>query len=118
MSEQPPGQMSPPVFIIDDDRSSRSILETIVRQITREVHSFACPQEALEQVEGMQPELLMVDYMMKPLNGLQFIEKVRAIPGYGEVPIVVITLFEERDIMYQALEHGATAVLRKPLDHY
>ncbi|RXL41573.1 response regulator, partial [Citrobacter sp. AAK_AS5] len=62
------------------------------------------------------PDLVIVDYMMPGLNGLQFIARLRAVAGREEVPVLMITANDDKDVRYEALEKGATDFLTKPVD--
>ncbi len=49
--------------------------------------------------------------------GPRFIRTVRRLPALAEVPIIVVTIYEDRDYRYKALEAGATDFLLSPVDH-
>ena len=111
---------APTVLIIDDEFTSRVILKKIVIGIQRDiiVESFADPVAAMEWLKLNLPDLVIVDYMMTEMSGLEVIQHIRKIDLLKDVPIVVVTANEDRDIRYRALEQGATDFILKPIDPY
>ena len=108
------------VLILDDQSTGRKILEEIVHTIDMEVDviSFANPHDALEQVRRNPPDLILTDYRMPEMNGVEFIKRVRELPACSDMPIVMITVVGERSVRYEALNAGATDFLTRPLDQY
>ncbi len=108
------------VVIIDDQSTGRTILERVVENISPEITqcSYADPFEALEACRLNPPDLLITDYRMPALDGIEVIRRFRALPGCAHTPIVVVTIVEDRHIRYEALEAGATDFLNRPFDHY
>ncbi len=111
---------APTVVIIDDEFTSRVILEKVVQGIRKDVtvKTFAEPIVAMAWIKANQPDLIMVDYVMKGMTGLEVVQQLRRISTLENVPIVVVTSMEERIIRYQALESGATDFITKPIDPY
>ncbi|MES1982561.1 MAG: HD domain-containing phosphohydrolase [Pseudomonadota bacterium] len=111
---------TPTVVIIDDEFTSRAILSKVVQNIQENiiVKTFADPVVAVAWVKDNQPDLILVDYVMSGMTGLEVVQEVRRIPALHDVPIVVITSIEERNIRYQALEAGVTDFITKPIDPY
>jgi putative two-component system response regulator len=106
-----------PLLIVDDSRSSRLALETAVRSFAAyELESFGDPLAALERSRDIDFDLVLVDYMMPGLNGVDFIRRLRMQPGYESVPMVMITSQTERSVRLEALDAGATDFLTKPFD--
>jgi response regulator RpfG family c-di-GMP phosphodiesterase len=113
--------MTPPparIAIIDD---SESVLNFLVELVTTMVGedaalAFDNPLEALTWCRTNEVDLIVVDYMMPQLDGLRFIEAIRAGTDNSDTPIVMVTTTEARDIRYQALQLGATDFLQKPVD--
>lgn len=108
------------VLILDDQSTGRKILEEIIHTIDKDLHvaSFADPHKALEQVRQQSPDLILTDYRMPQMNGVEFIKRVRKTAGCREVPIVMITVVGERSVLYDALNAGATDFLTRPFDQY
>jgi putative two-component system response regulator len=61
--------------------------------------------------------LLIVDYMMPPPDGIEFIRQFRASPLNADIPVLMITADHEKGTRYQALETGANDFLNKPIDN-
>jgi len=59
---------------------------------------------------------MLVDYHMPEMNGITFIEKIRKIDAYKDVPIVMVTAEQERTVRHKALKAGANDFLTKPVD--
>jgi two-component system, response regulator RpfG len=108
------------VVIIDDQSTGRVILEEIMRSIDPglRIQSFADPRVALEWAKARPVDLILTDYKMPQMDGVETIRRFRANPACADVPIVVVTVVEDRDIRYRALEAGATDFINKPVDQY
>lgn len=111
---------TPLVVIIDDEFTSRVILEKIVQGVQRNivVKAFADPITALAWIKDNPPDLIIVDYLMSGMTGLEALQQMKNIYALEGVPIVIVTASEDRDIKYQALESGATDFITKPIDPY
>jgi two-component system response regulator RpfG len=108
------------VMIVDDQSTGRKILEELVHSIDRglEVESYADPREAVERARERMPDLVLTDYKMPVMDGVEFTRQLRAIPGCGDVPLIMVTVVEDRRVRYDALEAGATDFLTRPIDHH
>ena len=111
---------TPTVLIIDDEFTSRRILEQVVHGMKRNilVKTFADPVTALTWIRTNEPDLIMLDYMMNGMTGLEVMKKIRRMPSLEGVPIVIVTALEDKTVRYQALEAGATDFITKPIDPY
>ena len=110
--------VAPLVVIIDDEFTSRAILDKVVRGVQENitVKAFANPIVAIEWVRENTPDLIMVDYMMSGMTGLEAVRQMRRISNLEGVPIVVVTALEEREVRYRVLDAGATDFITKPID--
>jgi response regulator RpfG family c-di-GMP phosphodiesterase len=63
------------------------------------------------------PDLVIVDYMMPPPDGLEFIRRFREVPANADIPVLMITADHEKETRYAALEAGANDFLTKPIDN-
>lgn len=106
------------VFIVDDQQTSRIIIESIAKKIddTIEVKSFDNASDALLAAEELEPSLILTDYKMPNMDGVEFIGKLRNKSNNADMPIVIVTALDDKDALYKALEAGATDFLVKPVD--
>jgi PAS domain S-box-containing protein len=108
------------VAIVDDRITNLKILERLAASLGEgvEVRTFAHPQAALEYCAAAPPDLLITDFNMPDLNGAEFIRRLRLQPVCADLPVIVVTAYEDRDLRLQALEAGATDYLLSPVDHH
>ena len=108
------------VLIVDDLFSSRLLLAEIVRQIDGKLNLelFDTPSRALEFARNNRVDIILTDYKLPEFDGIELVKQLRALPHCVDVPIVVITVVDDRKIRYDALEAGATDFLIKPLDDH
>jgi two-component system response regulator RpfG len=106
------------VVIVDDRSTARSLLEGLARSLEPgvTVESFADPQDALALMQLSTPDLIITDYRMPGMDGIEFTRRIRATRRLADVPIIIVTVVEDRQIRYQALENGATDFLTRPID--
>jgi two-component system response regulator RpfG len=106
------------VMVVDDQSTGRAILEQVIRSLDERVavEGFARPIDAMVWATRHVCDLVLVDYMMPDMDGIEFVKRLRAIPGYEHVPIVMVTVHDDRKVRYAALDAGITDFLTKPVD--
>src|SRR5438132_711745 len=106
------------VMVVDDQSTGRAILEQVVRGLDERVviEGFARPVDAVVWATRHVSDLVLVDYMMPDMDGIEFVKRLRALPGYEHVPIVMVTVHDDRKVRYAALDAGITDFLTKPVD--
>jgi diguanylate cyclase (GGDEF)-like protein/PAS domain S-box-containing protein len=110
----------PNVVVIDDRVTNRNVLTRLAASVAEgvRVKAFASPQAALDWIQGSMPDLVITDFKMPGMDGADFTRAFRSMPGALDIPVVVVTVYEERSYCYQALEAGATDFLLSPVDHH
>jgi diguanylate cyclase (GGDEF)-like protein/PAS domain S-box-containing protein len=106
------------VLIVDDRPTNQNIFAKLASSIADDIAVQTCgdPVEALGLLEICTPDLIIVDYSMPGMTGAEFTREVRRRPPTHEVPIIVITAYNDRDFRLTALEAGATDFLQSPVD--
>ncbi len=106
------------VIVVDDQSTGRAILEQVVRSLDERVlvEGFARPVDAVVWATRHVADLVLVDYLMPDMDGIEFVKRLRALPGYEHVPIVMVTVHDDRKVRYAALDAGITDFLTKPVD--
>jgi two-component system response regulator RpfG len=108
------------VLIIDDLFSSRLLIAEIVRQIDPKLNLelFDTPSRALEYARQNRVDMVLTDFKLPEFDGIELVKQIRGLGHCVDIPIVVITVVDDRQIRYNALEAGATDFLIKPLDEH
>ncbi|MCB8874697.1 EAL domain-containing response regulator [Acidisoma silvae] len=107
------------VVIVDDRATNRSIFSRLAGFLDDhiEVEAFATPDPALKAIGGKMPDLVITDYKMPQMTGAAFTQQIRSLPNGVDVPIIVITAYDDRAFRLEALEAGATDFVQTPIDH-
>ena len=102
-------------LVVDDSRAVRVIIRNILVEMGMEVVEAGNGVEALERLrQNSDVELVLVDWNMPEMNGLDFIRAVRAQRGYDGLRIMMVTTETESDQVVRALSAGANEYLMKP----
>ena len=102
-------------LVIDDSRAMRAIIRNTLTELGIEVVEAGDGREGLEQLQQVADlELILVDWNMPVMNGLDFIKAVRADRAYAPVRIMMVTAETEQGQLIRALEAGADEYLMKP----
>ena len=105
------------VAIVDDNEINLTLLQALVKKVGGcESVLFQDAAKGLAWCIEQRPELILVDYMMPGLDGLAFITRFRAAAGCDEIPVLMITANDGKNVRYEALQIGATDFLNKPVD--
>ncbi len=105
------------VVVIDDNAGNAALLSVLVEDMEgcRAV-AFSSAQEALEYCRVESCDLVLTDYSMPGMNGIEFLLQFRKLHGNATTPVVVLTGLRDDDVCHAALQAGATDFLTKPVN--
>ena len=105
------------IVIVDDQTSARTMLRHILEDISPEleVFDFGDSEDALRWSENNRPDLLLLDYRMPAIDGLEFARRFRRSLSNRDVPIVLVTVVGDEPIRQAALDAGVIDFLVKPV---
>jgi len=104
------------VLIVDDDLTAR---ETLVAMLEGEHYDLQLAKDgtqALQMLEQIQPDLILLDVMMPGMDGYEVCRRIRSTPELAEVPIILLTALDDRASLVRGIESGADDFLSKPAD--
>ncbi len=102
-------------LIVDDSRPIRRIESDILKELGFETSDACNGREALERLQsGALPDLVLVDWNMPEMDGLEFVKAVRSEPRYAGLAVLMVTTEIETDQMLRALSAGVDEYLMKP----
>jgi putative two-component system response regulator len=104
------------VVIVDDERTSIALLQHFVRKFDCTPVRFTHPTDGLQWCATHSPGLVIVDYQMPEMDGLEFTRRFRALPDKAAVPILMVTASTDRLLRQHALRIGVNSFMRKPID--
>ena len=103
------------IISIDDNKTNLLIIESYAKNLSLQIDSFLEPKEALVASSNIEYDLVIVDYMMPEINGLEFIQEFRK--NNLEIPIIMLTAVgDDMQLQIKALEYGANDFLSKPIN--
>jgi two-component system nitrogen regulation response regulator GlnG len=109
-----PGALLKPVWIVDDDRSIRWVLEKALAREGIAYRAFATASEVLQALAQSQPQVLVSDIRMPGDSGLALLNSVKE--RFPEIPVIIMTAFSDLDSAVSAFQGGAFEYLPKPFD--
>jgi two-component system chemotaxis response regulator CheY len=103
-------------LVVDDSKAVRMILAKTLRELGYEVREAGNGKEALELIENqdLAVTLVLADWNMPEMNGLELLKRLREKPEMASTAIVMVTTETEVDQMSAALEAGANEYIMKP----
>lgn len=104
------------VLVVDDSTTMRHIMENALRDAGWQVLSAANGRAAMDVWDRQAIDLLITDWNMPEMNGLDLIRAVRACASGEGTPILVLTTETSEDDKNAARQAGATGWLSKPVD--
>ena len=105
------------IVIVDDNTGNLLMFRQLISDVTgHQPVPFEDPTEALAWCGEEEPDLVLLDYMMPGLDGLEFIRRFRQLAGRGDIPIIMVTTEDLKEVRHEALGRGATDFLSKPVD--
>lgn len=79
------------ILIVEDEQVISHMYEKILTHDGLHVETAADGEEGLEKAKRLKPALILLDFMMPKLNGLQVLEKLKSDPGTAQIPVIMLT---------------------------
>src|SRR3990170_1713008 len=104
----------PHIWVIDDDKSIRWVLEKALRQADLEVTCFENAKNILSLLEQSQPDVIISDIRMPGVDGLALLDQINK--RHPQIPTIIMTAHSDLDSAVSAYQGGAFEYLPKPFD--
>ena len=105
----------PTIVVVDDSATSISLYQFSVEPLNVNFVGFKSPLEALPYLQEHNPDLLFLDIVMPGMDGLTFLQKLRAMPNHDSTPVIMVTSKDYAQDRFVAKQLGALDFLIKPL---
>lgn len=102
------------VWIIDDDKSIRWVLEKAMARENIEFKSFASATDAMAALKSSPPQVVVSDIRMPGTSGLEFLQELKT--QHPKIPVIIMTAYSDLESAVAAFQGGAFEYLPKPFD--
>jgi len=109
-------QTAASILIVDDDSQNRRLLEVLLAPEGYVTLTAVGGKQALASIAHDLPDLILLDFLMPGIDGLQVARAVKANPATRRIPIIMLTALDHREARLAALEAGVEEFLTKPVD--
>ena len=104
------------IIIVDDEPVSLTLLKQLVAKLPHcQPKAFTDPAAALAWCRANDPDVVIVDYMMPGVNGIEFARCLSALEGRAETPLLMVSATADNTVRTSALENGIDSFMRKPV---
>jgi diguanylate cyclase (GGDEF)-like protein/PAS domain S-box-containing protein len=114
MSDQ--SSAKPVVLLVDDESSSRFLARTALKKEGYDVREAEDGLVALTKLDEFTPDIILLDVLMPNLDGFEFCERLRSMPGKDRIPVLMMTGLDDIDSIRRAYQLGATDFITKPVN--
>ncbi len=103
------------ILIVDDEPRNFDVIEAFLSEYGYELNYASSGQEALKSLEILEIDLILLDVMMPDMDGIEFCERIQAIPKLRPIPIIMVTALTAKKDLAQCLNAGAVDFISKPV---
>ena len=103
------------ILIVDDDANNRLLLQVMLANEGYEIVTASAGTEALDLVEQLPPDLIVLDVMMPGMDGYQVAARIKTNPATRHIPVIMLTALSDKNSMMHGLNAGAEEFLTKPV---
>jgi len=104
------------ILYVEDNIDNRTLVRRILLSEDYNLVEAINATEALKVLDGMKPDLILMDINMPDMDGYTLTSKIKGMPGFAQVPILALTANVMRGDKEKTLEAGCDGYIQKPLD--
>jgi CheY-like chemotaxis protein len=107
--------MARKILVVEDDEPILDLMDLLIRKLGYEPVLISNGPDALEAAEQDPPALILLDIMMTPINGWEFLEKLRRKAGLKEIPVIIFSASPSVEARMAQIRDPHLGVLHKPV---
>ncbi len=102
------------ILVVDDNADSVTIMRSILESRGYRVSVASGGAEALKQLEGERPNLVLLDVMMPEMSGFEVLQHIKDNAATGRLPVILVTAKTQDDDLLSGYQYGADYYITKP----
>jgi len=102
------------ILVVEDDMAIRDMLCFSLKHSGYECHPVSDGEQGLAWLKTQKPDLILLDWMLPGIDGIEFIRRLRANEFWADIPVIMLTAKGESDDMVKGLSVGADDYINKP----
>jgi DNA-binding response OmpR family regulator/anti-sigma regulatory factor (Ser/Thr protein kinase) len=106
------------ILVVDDEPSNFDVIETFLFEQDYHIHYASSGKYALDCLDALQPDLILLDVMMPELDGIEVCRRLKSTPQWANVPIIMVTALSSKEDLAQCLNAGADDFIGKPVNSF
>lgn len=103
-------------LVVDDSKVVRTVCRRIMEALEYSVEEAENGEEALKACQQSLPQVVLLDWNMPVMNGLEFLKELRQLPGNEETKVIFCTTENELEKIQEGMAAGANEYVMKPFD--
>jgi len=104
------------ILYVEDNHDNRNLVRRVLEAEGYEMADASNAEDAMKKINSIHPDLILMDINMPDMDGYALTARIKATPGFGNVPIVAVTANVMRGDREKSLEAGCDGYIQKPID--
>lgn len=106
--------MAATILVVEDDVAIRDMLSFSLKQSGFDCDSASDAEQGLDYLKNQHPDLILLDWMLPGIDGIEFIRRLRANENLADIPVIMLTAKGESEDLVKGLSVGADDYINKP----
>ncbi|MDF9393224.1 MULTISPECIES: phosphate regulon transcriptional regulator PhoB [Methylococcus] len=102
------------VLVVEDEEAIREMLSLVLEQADFAVYTAGDVQQALTRMDEQEPDLILLDWMLPGVSGVEWARRLKKDEKYGDIPLILVTARGEEEDKIRGLDVGADDYVTKP----
>ena len=108
----------PSILVVDDEPNNFDVIDSLLSQQDYILHYAPSGQEAIAALDLCQPDVILLDIMMPNMDGMEVCKRIKAMPRWEAVPIVIVTALTSKADLAKCFAAGADDFISKPVNYF
>ena len=104
------------ILIIDDFRISNEIVSEKLQAKGYKTYTCQKTSDVFEHLNSVKIDAVISDYIMPEINGIELMSKIKEVPGYEKVPVIILSSINDKEIIDEAYSKKAAYWMIKPIN--